>query len=254
MGIVSRTIGGAKHLAANKLDAAKKAWNEAQKEAAKKSHSRALDGHPTTRRATNEASTAVLTSGSDLDGHPTTRRRTNSGVPNAVSASGSQVQPGASSGPVKAEPKGEWVPENEAKVQEYINNSLEHNNGNVELAFAELRDLRQKEENYYDTNLAIAADYLRARWETQKCGPAVAGAEVAAYLELKKHGKVPKEGPGPVSPYSKLQEKYMYKGVADETNQMSLATKLWWHTQPGIMFGLNRATFGVLSGDASKVG
>lgn len=61
-----------------------------------------------------------------------------------------------------------WTVEDEAKVRQIVSDALTKNYGDVALAFAYTRDLRQKPENYYNSNLAIASDYLRARWETLK--------------------------------------------------------------------------------------
>jgi hypothetical protein len=144
-------------------------------------------------------------------------------------------QQGASAAP-KAEKT--WTPEDKNKVDAYIDEAMKQGGGDISKSFAYLRDKRQKVENYYDTNMAIAADYLRARWETQKCGPAVAGMEVEAYMKLKENGGVPKEGPGPVSPYSALEKSYMEKGVADQANTMSWIERAWWLSPPGIQVGM----------------
>ena len=84
-----------------------------------------------------------------------------------------------------------WTPTSESGIKSVIANALKRDDGDVSKAFAYLRDLRQQPANYYDSNMAIAADYLRARWETQKCGPEVASAEVSIYMKLKQDGKVP---------------------------------------------------------------
>ncbi len=135
------------------------------------------------------------------------------------------------------------------KVKAYIDGAMSRHNGDVEGAFADLRDQRQKPENYYDTNMAIAADYLRARRETQNCGPNVASAEVETYMALKRTTGVPQEGPGPVSPYSDLELKYMRQGVSDQADKMSFLERLWWDSPPGEAVGLARATWGMLSGE-----
>ena len=130
-----------------------------------------------------------------------------------------------------------------------ISGALDRHGGDVEKAFADLRDQRQKPENYYDSNLAVAADYLRARWETQRCGPVVALGEVESYMLLKQAGGVPQEGPGPVSPYSDLQKNYMEKGVSDEESQKSVLEQIWWNSPPGLAYGDARAAAGVLFGE-----
>jgi hypothetical protein len=134
-----------------------------------------------------------------------------------------------------------WAPEDEAKVQADIKGALDRHHGDVALAFADLRDQRQLPQNYYDTNMAIAADYLRARWDTQRCGPTVSSSEVETYMALKRTVGVPQEGPGPVSPYSDLELKYMRKGVSDETDKMSFWDQVWWASPPGVALGLLRA-------------
>ena len=121
-----------------------------------------------------------------------------------------------------------WTPENEGQVQTYIQDALARHGGNVAEAFADLRDRRQKPENYYDSNMAIAADYLRARWDVQRHGTAAEQVAVGSYLALKRAGGVPQEGPGPVSPYSDLEAKYMWKGVDDESRHQSFWDDLKW--------------------------
>lgn len=116
-----------------------------------------------------------------------------------------------------------WTPEDRGKVDAYIKQAMDHNGGDIQKSFEELRDMRWKPAYFYDSNLAIAADYLRARWETQKYNNQVAGIEVEVYLDKKKSGDIPQNGPGPVSQYSKLQEEYMNKGVEDQWNTLH-----WW--------------------------
>lgn len=115
-----------------------------------------------------------------------------------------------------------WTDEREAAVLALIENALKNNNSNVEAAFKELRDLRQKPEHYYDSNLAIAADYLRARMDAKRYGSDVMNRKIDAYLWAKRHTGVPKEGPGPISPPSSLEEKYMKKGVEDADDKPSV--------------------------------
>jgi hypothetical protein len=122
----------------------------------------------------------------------------------------------------------QWTPEDEGQVQACIRDALARHGGNVADAFADLRDLRQKPENYYDSNMAIAADYLRARWDVQRHGTVAEEVSVGAYLALKRAGGVPQEGPGPVSPYSDLEAKYMWKGVDDESRHQSFWDDLMW--------------------------
>lgn len=112
----------------------------------------------------------------------------------------------------------DWTTENRRQVEIYIQYAIELVGGDVESAFAVLRDLRQRPENYYDSNLAIAADYLRARWDTRRWGPDVERLHVRGYMFLKRHGRAPKGGPGPVSPPSTLQEEYMRRGIRDQNS------------------------------------
>jgi hypothetical protein len=122
----------------------------------------------------------------------------------------------------------QWAPENEDQVKSYIQDAMTRHGGNVQLAFADLRDQRQKPENYYNTNMAIAADYLRARWDVQQHGVQAESLLVDAYLAAKQTVGVPQEGPGPVSPYSDLEAKYMHLGVHDESNHESFWEKAKW--------------------------
>jgi hypothetical protein len=121
-----------------------------------------------------------------------------------------------------------WSPKDENQVKAYIAQALAHSHGNVSQAFTYLRDLRDEKQNFYDTNLAIAADYMRARWDTQQHGADAEYLSVAAYLAAKRTVGVPKEGPGPTSPYSSLEEKYMLKGVTDEANKEGIWKRLAW--------------------------
>ncbi len=124
-------------------------------------------------------------------------------------------------------PPQQWTPDNQATVNADINQAMTANHGNVEKAFIELRNERQQPQNYYDSNLAIAADYLRARWDTQSHGSIAETANVDAYLALKKEGIAPKEGPGPLSPYSNLEAEYMHKGIQDQANAEPFLNALW---------------------------
>lgn len=138
-----------------------------------------------------------------------------------------------------------WSPENDQKVNNYINQAMSEAHGNVAKAFAYLRDKRDQPANYYDTNLAYAADYLRARWDTERHGPQAETESILAYMGLKKAGLAPKEGPGPVSPYSNKELDYMLKGVQDETKQMPWWEQLAWNLPnpfvPGTTVGQAKA-------------
>lgn len=152
-----------------------------------------------------------------------------------------------SAAPAYANPRpDQWTPENENQVKSYINEAMTYAHGDVEKAFAYLRDMRQQPQHYYDTNMAIAADYLRARWDTQRFGPQYETDEVTAYLALKRTTGVPKEGPGPVSPYSDLEARYMYKGIADQVSSQSIWTNLWQNSPPGVLFGDARGVWSLV--------
>jgi hypothetical protein len=155
-------------------------------------------------------------------------------------------QPGPTPTP-PAQPQ--FTPENEAEVQRLIAEALARHDGDVALAFADLRDQRQRPENFFDSNLAIAADYLRARLEVRRNGPVVAADEVEAYLLLKRTVGVPQEGPGPVSPFSELQAKYMRQGVADEARAMGFAERVFFASPVGVAFGAARFLFDSVRGD-----
>lgn len=130
-----------------------------------------------------------------------------------------------------------WTLEDEEKVRQIVSEALTRNRNDVALAFGYTRDLRQKAENYYDMNLAIASDYLRARWETLKWGPSVARAKLESYMELKKRGLITPQGPGPVSPYSALEHKWMKLGVADQMTQPDKDVGVYWdRLEEGLLF------------------
>ena len=122
----------------------------------------------------------------------------------------------------------QWTPANVDQINQYIQTAMNRNGGNVQLAFADLRDQRQQPANYYNTNMSIAADYLRARWDVQQHGALAETLQVDAYMELKRTGNAPPEGPGPVSPYSDLEASYMYKGIQDEANYESFWEQVKW--------------------------
>lgn len=116
-----------------------------------------------------------------------------------------------------------WTPEDRNQVDAYIKDAMARNGGDIQKSFEDLRNMRWTPAHFYDSNLAIAADYLRARWETQKYNNTTAMVEVGVYLDQKKKGQTPQNGPGPVSQYSKLQEEYMNKGINDQWNTLH-----WW--------------------------
>jgi hypothetical protein len=150
----------------------------------------------------------------------------------------------SSSTAVNSSPQ-QWSPENDEVVNKYISEAMDHAHGSVGQAFAYLRDKRDQPSNYYDTNLAIAADYLRARWDTQQHGPEAETQAVGAYMTAKRLGITPHEGPGPVSPYSAKEQAYMLKGVHDQAQQMPLLERVGWDVPlfPGITAGQVKAVF-----------
>jgi hypothetical protein len=131
---------------------------------------------------------------------------------------------------------------NEKKINALIKQALNDNHGDVSKAFAELRDQRDKPANYYNTNLAIAADYLRGRWDTEQYGPEVAWGMNEVYTTLKGTVGVPSEGPGPVSPDSSVEKKYMEQGVTDEMNKMPLWEQVAAGSPPAVQVDLALAT------------
>jgi len=151
--------------------------------------------------------------------------------------------------PALAAQQDQFSPEDEDEVKSLIADALDRHDGDIGLAFADLRDQRQRPENFYDSNLAIAADYLRARLETQRNGPIVAREQVEVYLALKLTGAVPPEGPGPVSPFSPLQAKYMAQGIEDELNEMSQAEKDFYNSSPGFVYGTLTGVLGLFKGE-----
>lgn len=137
----------------------------------------------------------------------------------------------------------QWTPEDRTKVDAYIKGAMDRHPDNIQAAFEELRDLRWTPGHFYDTNLAIGADYLRARWETQKSNNIVAGTMVDYYLDKKQDNEIPQNGPGPVSPYSELQKEYMHKGVDDQWNTLNWFEKAFLSDSSVTIGGFARAAF-----------
>jgi hypothetical protein len=136
-----------------------------------------------------------------------------------------------------------WAPEDRGRIDAYIKDAMDRHGGDIQAAFEDLRDQRWMPRNFYDTNLAIAADYLRARWETQKYNNVVAGIEVDTYLDKKQNNEIPQNGPGPVSPYSDLQKEYMEKGVEDQWNTLNWFEKMFLSDSSVTIGGLAAAAF-----------
>lgn len=137
----------------------------------------------------------------------------------------------------------QWAPEDRGKVDAYIKDAMDRHPDDIQGAFEQLRDLRWTPGHFYDTNLAVAADYLRARWETQKSNNIVAGIMVDAYMDKKRNGEIPQNGPGPVSPYSELQKEYMHKGIDDQWNTLNWFEKAFLSDSSTTIAGLTRAAF-----------
>jgi hypothetical protein len=121
---------------------------------------------------------------------------------------------------------GKWSGESEAAIKADIGAYLRRHHGDVTAAYHASTKQRAKRKNWYDRNLAAASDYLRARHDVDwwgrhgEVGRARAYRDhgIDAYLDAKKHPSLRRfmrRGSGPVSPYSKLERKYMLKGADD---------------------------------------
>lgn len=112
-----------------------------------------------------------------------------------------------------------WTPRNEAEVKRIIQDALTRHHGRVLDAYKAVDGKRHRRKHFYDQNLAIASDYLRARKDVGGIGvpEPIYRLGISRYMEQKKAGKARPLGNGPVSPYSKLALKYMYKGASDGT-------------------------------------
>ena len=151
-----------------------------------------------------------------------------------------------SMGDLNAYPQHPWTALNTKTIQDDIDRAMKDNGQDLDKAWADLTTQRQDPKNHYDQNLAVAADYLRARRLARDCGPVPATDAVEKYMALKRTVGVPKEGKGPVSPYSDTELQYMLKGVKDETNKMSFLTKVWWGSPPGLELGYAKAAIELL--------
>lgn len=136
-----------------------------------------------------------------------------------------------------------WAPEDRGKVDAYIKQAMDAHPDDIQGAFEQLRDMRWEPGHFYDTNLAIAADYLRARWETQKYNNVVASLEVSQYLDKKRNDEIPQNGPGPVSPYSELQKEYMEKGINDQWDTLNWFEKAFLSDSSVTISGVVQAAF-----------
>jgi RHS repeat-associated protein len=101
-------------------------------------------------------------------------------------------------------------------VSDYISTFWNGKQESLSNAYRNIVQTRQQPTNYYNYNLAIAGDYLRARLETMKWGSTIAEEEVMIYMGLKDLGLIPSLGPGPVSPYTDAELTWMLKGVSDQ--------------------------------------
>lgn len=135
----------------------------------------------------------------------------------------------------------EWSNVNEDTINAYINEAMSATGNNISAAHDQLTNERQQPQGYYDQNLAIAADYLRARMNTANYGIDVALGMNAKYMNEKANGQVQPAGPGPVSPWSQTERDYMDKGAYDQWNIMPTAKKLVLYSLPGTLFGGIRA-------------
>ncbi|HYK36953.1 RHS repeat-associated core domain-containing protein [Alloacidobacterium sp.] len=109
-----------------------------------------------------------------------------------------------------------WTEENDTDVQKYIADAMSRSKNNITKAWYNLLDLRQEPTNYYDTNLANAANYLGARYQVMSSGYEVAINKIYWYNLLKGLGITFQLGGGPVSPFSIAQMDWEYKGAYDE--------------------------------------
>jgi hypothetical protein len=179
------------------------------------------------------------------------------GVELPIAGPAARAEEGAPVGLPTQTDRDKWLPEDRAKVDQYVNDAINQHGGDLDAAWQSLVAKRQLPENFYDPNLASAADYLRARLETHKYGPTVEKARIEAYLELKRHGLIPPVGPGPVSPYSEMQREYMQKGIQDGVHDLDQAGV----EPPGLVEGALRAahddgikgTEGVIEGGTEAV-
>lgn len=120
-----------------------------------------------------------------------------------------------------------WTQEDDQTIKALLAQAMAHTHGDVALAFKYARDLRQKKENFYDMNLAIASDYLRARYDIIRGRTYTEEVvRIETYMWLKKLGLVPPEGPGPVSPYNKTQHDWMIKGARDQSDEKGVGEDL----------------------------
>jgi len=131
-------------------------------------------------------------------------------------------------------PSGTWTPIDKSKINSIISDEMKKHNGNIKDIHKELVAERDKPENYYDQNLAIASDYFTARVETKNYGPDVANIMVDQYMSEKKQGNIGPVGPGPVSPWSQTEVDYMKQGVDDEKNTMSFLTQARYRAEDPI--------------------
>jgi hypothetical protein len=122
-------------------------------------------------------------------------------------------------------------------MKKIIKDALNRHHGDVLAAYKDVDGQRHKPKNFFDQNLAIASDYLRARKDVRQGGADVCtawGIESAAaktYMAAKKvlgykgtQRRPFRRGNGPVSPYSKLELKYMLKGANDGARDRGVRT------------------------------
>jgi hypothetical protein len=128
---------------------------------------------------------------------------------------------------------GRWTEQSDYLVNQYIQDALNRHGGDVPAAAEDLRLQRQDPHNFYDTNLAMAEDYLYARgdaghaWDGGNVGTVGETAKINSYMFLKwispgveaanpfHWSPVSQRGAGPISPYSDKEKEWMLKGVQD---------------------------------------
>jgi hypothetical protein len=116
-----------------------------------------------------------------------------------------------------------WTHRNKTVVNKIIKGALKRHHGDVNAAYKEVDGRRHKPENFYRQNLAIASDYFRARKDVRNGIPEpVYRLGIDHYMDQKKAGKARPSGNGPVSPYSRLARRYMYKGANEGSRDFGL--------------------------------
>src|SRR6516164_2935117 len=80
---------------------------------------------------------------------------------------------------------GPWSKQNDDIVKQYIQDALNRHGGDVGAAAEDLRLRRNDPQNFYDTNMAMAEDYLFARSDSKGNGTIGENAKINTYMALK---------------------------------------------------------------------